>query len=163
GLVEFSDGQAGHDDLRNRYAINDGKFAPSLQSQLPDGDQNSDEGRRDDPERRGAPAALAALGPADGRNRLGRQGQALPGHLLHVFEHGNRPRGDGRQASHHAAEFARAGHRALNPPERTEIALDPFAHHGIGDFPDIEFGIEPPRYPFDHYHGLLQQDQLGPG
>jgi len=48
-------------------------------------------------------------------------------------------------------------------PNRAEIALDPFAHHGIGDLPDVEFWIETARDAFDHHHGLLQQDQFGSG
>ena len=48
-------------------------------------------------------------------------------------------------------------------PIGPEIALDPFAHHGIGDLPDVEFRIEAARDAFDHHHGLLQQDQFGTG
>ena len=56
--------------------------------------------------------------------------------------------------------------RQTSRPEcarRAEIALDPFAHHGIGDLPDVELWIEAARHAFDHHHGLLQQDQFGPG
>ena len=48
------------------------------------------------------------------------------------------------------------------PAGRAEMALDPFAHHGLGDGPHVELGIERARHAFDHHHGLLQQQQLGP-
>ena len=116
-----------------------------------------------DPEGGCAPAIPAALGPAHGSDGLRRQRDAFPGHFLHALQHGCRPRSDRWQVGQHAGELARAGHRALNAPDRAEVALDPFAHHGIGDLPDVEFWIEPARDPFDHHHGLLQQDQFGPG
>ena len=52
--------------------------------------------------------------------------------------------------------------RVLEPPGRAEMALDPFAHHRLGDRPHVELGIERARHAFDHHHGLLQQQQLRP-
>ena len=76
--------------LQDEDASIDIKSVISMQSKLSDGDQYPDEGRRDDPQRQGAPAALAALGPAHRRDRLRRQCDALARHPLEIFEHRNR-------------------------------------------------------------------------
>src|SRR6185369_17625600 len=70
----------------------------ALQSELPDRPENPDKGGGDDPDRQGPPAVLAGLGPAEGGNRLRRQGDALAHHLFHVLEHGHRPAGQDRDA-----------------------------------------------------------------
>ena len=50
--------------------------------------------------------------------------------------------------------------RALNAPYGSELALDPFAHHGFRRGPHIEIGIEAARHAFDDHHCLLQEQQL---
>ena len=93
----------------------------------------------------------------------GGQRQPLPRHGLPLLEHGDRTACQRRQARSHAAKLAGARHRALDATDRAEVAFDPFAHHGIGNLPDVEPGIKAARNPFNHHHGLLQQDQFGPG
>ena len=41
--------------------------------------------------------------------------------------------------------------------------LDPAAHDRLGGGPNVELGIEVAGDAFDHDHGLLKHDQLGPG
>src|SRR5271167_254076 len=114
--------------------------------QLPDGHQDADKGGGDDPERHRAPAVLAALAPAHGRDGLRRQRQALAGDGLQLLQHGYRAAREDRQARQQPAKLAGAGYRALNTTDRAEVALDPFAHDGIGGLPDVELRIEAARH-----------------
>src|SRR5947207_848273 len=137
------------------YASNASIAALSLQSEMLDGVQDADKGDRDDPERQRAPAILASFDPAEGGDGFRRQHHAVADHALQMLQDVERAPGDRGQAGCDAPEFARARHRALDAADGAEIALDPFAHHGVGDLPDVELRIETPRHAFDHHHGLL--------
>ncbi len=69
----------------------------------------------------------------------------------------------GRECWRRRAREARRTHpRLLQPAARTEVPLDPLAHHRLGRRPHVELGVEPSRHAFHHHHGLLQKHQLGP-
>ena len=51
----------------------------------------------------------------------------------------------------------------LDAAEGAEIALDPFAHHGLGRGPHVELRIEVAGHALHHDHGLLQHDELDAG
>ena len=67
-----------------------------------------------------------------------------------------------RRIAENAPDLDRAFGCVFEPSRQPKIALDPFAHDGLGDLPHVKLGIERTRHAFHNHHGLLQQQELRP-
>src|SRR5436305_15180069 len=89
----------------------------------------------DRPQRGGDPAVAPRLGAADLRHRLWRQDEAVAGDDVELLDQGGAAGEEPRHLADEAADLDRAFGGVLDPSDRPEIALDPFAHDRLGHRP----------------------------
>ena len=65
----------------------------------------------------------------------------------------------GAEAGQDLGRFAQIAGKGAGAKVAADVGFD----HGAGDFPDVQLRRQRPGDAFDHDHGALQQDQLGPG
>ncbi len=124
-------------------------------------DDQPGEQRRDHPQGRRGPAAAPCLGAPDRGHRLGRQHQAVAGDGVELL-------GQDGGAPHERRQAA----RAMRPSSRTPSAASSSwpagprwrsIHSrttGSATVHMSSLGSSPRATPFDHHHGLLQEQQL---
>src|SRR6476661_623297 len=105
----------------------DGLSWPDVISHSPDGDD--DQQSRDQPQGGRGPAIAFRLRASDRGDAVRVQGEAARGDVLELIEHALGPQREIRQVAQHAGERPDSAPGILDAAERSEIALDPIAHH----------------------------------